>query len=147
MTRACDRRFAEELLSGFVDRALTQAERQQVALHLERCSSCRAVVDEMEALRGAARSTTFAFPADEQWNELPRTGGSRALRLAGWLVLVLWAALLAGAGAIGLARATVPAWEKLAVAGVVGALALLLLSVLFDRLRDLRHDRYQRVQK
>jgi ABC-type proline/glycine betaine transport system permease subunit len=34
-----------------------------------------------------------------------------------------------------------------AVAGVVAGLALLLLSVLLDRMRELRHDRYRRVQK
>ena len=144
---ACDRRFDESLLSGYIDRALTQAERQQVELHLETCAECRAFVGEMDAVRAAARTSTFVLPADEQWNELPRTGGSRALRLGGWLALVLWAALLSGGGTVALVTSTVPVWEKLAIAGGVGALALLLLSVLLDRLRDLRHDRYRRVQK
>jgi anti-sigma factor RsiW len=151
MTATCDRRFDESLLSGYIDRALTQSERQQVALHVERCGECRALLDEMGALREAARSSSFAFPADEQWNELPRSGGSRALRLGGWLALSLWLALVASASAVGLARLALPFWEKLAVVGgVVGAgggLGLLLLSVLFDRLRDLRHDRYRRVLK
>lgn len=147
MTATCDRRFDESLLSGYLDRALTHGEMQQVEHHLERCASCRALVDELGRLRGAARSSAFAIPPDEQWNELPRSAGSRLLRLSGWSLLLLWAALVAGAAAVALARSGAPAWEKLAIVGGVGGLALLLLSVVFDRLRDLRHDRYTRVQK
>jgi anti-sigma factor RsiW len=144
---ACGRRFEEELLSGYLDRALTQGERQMVELHLERCAECRATVDELGALRGAARSSSFEVPADLQWSELPRTAGSRVLRLGGWLLLSLWAALVVAAGAIGVGQAAVPLWAKLVVAGGVAGIALLLLSVFVDRLRDLRHDRYDRVQK
>ena len=147
MTTPCDRRFDEELLSGYIDRALTQGERQQVELHLERCAECRALVGELGAVRSAARASTFTMPADEQWNELPRTGGSRALRLGGWLALALWAALLAGGGTIALVTAGISTWEKIAIVGGVVGFALLLGSVLLDRMRDLRHDRYRRVQK
>ena len=147
MSAACNRRFDESLLSGYLDRALTQGERQLVERHLELCASCRSVVDELDTLRGAARASVFAVPPDEQWNELPRAAGSRLLRLSGWGLLLLWAALLAGTAAVTLARSGAPAWEKLAIVGGVGGLALLLLSVLLDRLRDLRHDRYTRVQK
>lgn len=144
---ACGRRFDEALLSGYLDHALTQGERQQVSLHLEGCASCRATVDELAALRGAARSSSFEVPADLQWSELPRTGGSRALRLSGWLLLTLWAALVVTAGAVGIGAAPVPLWAKLTVMAGIAGIALLLLSVFLDRRRDLRHDRYERVQK
>lgn len=147
MSAACDRRFDESLLSGYLDRILTQGERQQVELHLETCPSCRALLADLGALRGAARTSSFAVPPDEQWNELPRTGGSRALRLSGWALLIAWLALVGGAAAVGLATSGAPTWEKLAIVGAIAGFGLLLLSVLLDRLRDLRHDRYQRVQK
>jgi anti-sigma factor RsiW len=144
---ACGRRFDEALLSGYVDGALTQHERQLVSLHLEACPDCRAELDDMAALRAAARGTAFAFPADEEWGELPRSAGSRALRLGGWGLLLVWLAVVFGSGLVELMRAAVPAWERVAVAGVVAGLLLLLLSVLLDRLRELRTDRYRRVQK
>lgn len=144
---ACGRRFDEALLSGYLDGALTQHERQQVSLHLEGCADCRAEVDDMTALRAAARGTAFAIPADDEWGELPRTASSRALRLGGWGLLLVWVAVVAGSGLVELMRAAVPAWERVAIAGIVAGFLLLLLSVLFDRLRELRTDRYRRVQK
>jgi anti-sigma factor RsiW len=143
----CDRRFDESLLSGYLDRALTQGDRQQVEVHVDRCPTCRALLADLGALRGAARSSTFEPPGDEQWNELPRTGGSRVLRLSGWALLLTWVTLVAGIAAVGLARSGAPSWEKLLIVGAVAGFGLLLLSVLLDRLRDLRHDRYRRVQK
>ena len=144
---ACGRRFDEELLSGYLDGALTQGERQLVSLHLEACADCRRELDDLASLRAAARGTAFALPADDEWGELPRSAASRALRFGGWSVLLLWLALVLGSGAVELARAAVPTWERVAVAGVVAGFVLLLLSVLLDRLRALRHDRYRRVQK
>ncbi len=140
---ACGRRFDEALLSGYLDDALTQRERQLVSLHLEGCADCRRELDDLTALRVAARGTAFELPADDAWGELPRSAGSRALRLGGWALLVLWLAAVVGSGAVELARAAVPAWGRVAVAGVVAGFALLLLSVLLDRLRELRHDRYR----
>lgn len=144
---ACGRRFDEALLSGYLDGALTQQERQQVSLHLEACPRCRAELADLSSLRAAARGTAFALPADDEWGELPRTAGSRALRLGGWMLVLVWLAVVVGSGLVELMRAAVPAWERVAVAGVVAGLALLLLSVLLDRLRELRHDRYRRIQK
>jgi len=143
----CGRRFDEALLSGYLDGALTQRERQLVSLHIESCADCRAELDDLAALRAAARGTAFALPADDEWGELPRTAGSRALRLGGWGLILVWLAVVVGSGLVELMRAAVPAWERVAVAGVVAGLALLLLSVLVDRLRELRHDRYRRIEK
>ena len=147
MSAPCGRRFDEELLSGYLDGALTQGDRQQVALHLEGCDACRAEVADLSALRAVARGTAFALPSDEQWGELPRTAGSRVLRLGGWTLVLVWLAVVLGCGLVELTRSSVLAWERVAVAGAVAGFALLLLSVLLDRVHDLRHDRYRRVQK
>jgi len=147
MSAPCGRRFGEELLSGYLDGALTQRERQRVALHLEGCADCRRELDELGAVRSAARGTAFALPADDEWGELPRTAASRALRLGGWTIVVVWLAVVLGSGLVELVRSSVPAWERVAIAGAVAGFALLLLSVLLDRLHDLRLDRYRRVEK
>ena len=148
MTSApCGRRFGEELLSGYLDGALTQRERQRVSLHLEGCPDCRRELAELGALRSAARGTAFAFPADEEWGELPRTAGSRALRLGGWTLVVVWLAVVIGSGVVELMRSAVPGWGRVAIAASVAGFALLLLSVLLDRLHDLRYDRYRKVRR
>lgn len=147
MSAPCGRRFDEELLSGYLDGVLTQRDRQRVALHLEGCAHCRAELAELGTLRTAARDTAFAIPADDDWGELPRTPAGRALRFGGWTVLGIWLVMVVGFGLVELMRSTVPVWERVAVAGAVAGLGLLLLSVLLDRLHTLRHDRYRKVNK
>lgn len=143
----CARGFDEELLSGYLDRALTQGERQRVELHLEGCAACRSLLAELGSLRQAARDTAFVVPADEQWSELPRTGGSRLLRLSGWGLLLAWVLAVSGVAAVQLLQSGMPSWPALALGGLVAAFLLLLLSALLDRLHDLKTDRYQRVQR
>lgn len=143
----CGRRFDEELLSGYLDHALTQGERQRVRLHLEDCPACRAELQEMTALREAAMTTRFAMPSDDQWNEAPRGAGSLWSRRAGWLLVVVWIAAIAGFALWELATGPAALVEKLFVfAGLTGA-ALLFVSVLVDRLRTWPLDRYRRVPK
>jgi anti-sigma factor RsiW len=147
MSAACGRRFDEELLSGYVDGMLAQGDRQRVELHLEDCAACRELVAGLDAVRSAARGSAFALPADEQWRELPRSGASRALRLGGWTLLLAWVSLVAGYALVQVVRSGMPAWERLALLGGAAAFGLLLLSVLLDRLHDLKTDRYTRVQR
>ena len=65
----CGRRFPEELLSGYLDRALTQGEEQRVRVHVEDCAACRTLLDELAALRETAMTTRFQIPPDDQWDD------------------------------------------------------------------------------
>lgn len=143
----CLRSFPEELLTGYLDRALTQSEEQQVRLHLEDCTPCRHLVDEMSALRDAAASTSFVTPTEDEWDELPKTLLSGASRRLGWLILSIWAIALVLF--VGWQVATSPgAWtEKALIFGSGTGLGLLLLSAFLDRRRTLRTDRYTRVHR
>ncbi len=147
MTQACRLEFDEALLSGYVDHELTQADQQRVQLHMEACARCRALVEDLSAMREAAMTTPFAVPTDEQWQEQPRTTGSRWLRRTGWLLLIVW---IIGAGSLaigGLISGSEPWYQKLLVMSFLAGGALLLASVLIDRLRALKTDRYRGVEK
>lgn len=147
MTPRCPTDFDETLLSGHLDRELTQRDAQRVRLHLEDCAGCRATYDELARLRAASRSTPFVPMRDDQWDERPRGPLSGVARRLGWVMLIGWAIVLAG----------IALWEfvvhpgalgpKLLTAAAVGGPALLLVSVLLDRLRTLKTDRYRSVQK
>jgi anti-sigma factor RsiW len=146
-THDCPRAFDEELLTGYLDGMLAQGERQRVELHLEDCASCRELFAQLEAVRSAARATSFRLPLDLQWRETPRHAPSRALRGAGWLLLVAWLLATAGFALVQIASSGEPLWEKLLVFGGLSGAGLLLVSVLLDRLHDLKTDRYRRVLK
>ena len=147
MTTTCERPFDEELLSGYLDGALPQAAAQRVRLHLEDCGECRELHRQLLTLRQAAISTRFETPADDEWPELPRTRPSLLSRSLGWTVLVAWTVVIA---VVALWRAVSQASDPLEVflvVGLPGGLLLLFLSVLLDRLRDMRTDRYRRIQR
>jgi predicted anti-sigma-YlaC factor YlaD len=143
----CGRRFPEELLSGYLDGALTQSEDQRVRLHLEDCAACRVLYDELKTLRETTMKTRFVLPADDQWDERPRSALSRLFRGTGWTLTVGWLVAVALFAAWQLATGPESAVEKLAIFAGVSAVAVLFLSVLIDRLRVLPGDRYRRVKK
>lgn len=146
-TAPCGRRFAPELLSGYLDGALTQGDEQRVRLHLEDCSECRAEVDELTRLREVTMSTEFPVPPDDQWDETPRGAVSRWSRRTGWLFVIVWAVGIAAFAVYELATGPEGLVEKLVVFGGIFGFALLFLSILLDRLRALPGDRYREVKK
>lgn len=147
MTDRCPTAFDDALLSGYIDRELTQADAQRVRLHLEDCATCRAILDELAGLRKASRSTPFVPVPDDQWNERPRGTLSLFARRLGWVIVVAWLLTLAGVGVWELLVSPGSLGVKLLAAAAVGGPALLFVSVLVDRLRTLPTDRYRSVLK
>jgi len=139
--------FDEVLLSGYLDGELTQSEEQRVRIYLEDHPEARALLEEMNTVRETTRTTRFEVPDDLQWDESPRGPLSRFTRGFGWLLIAVW---LVGVSAFGLWQLlTSPEnlFAKLLVVGSIGGFALLLVSVLLDRLHDMKTDRYRRVRK
>ena len=147
MAERCGRGFDGALLSGWLDRALTQADEQRVRVHLEDCETCRAQVEQMRRFRETIMSTTFDVPPDDQWSEQPRSHASRLSFGAGWIVLVGWALALAGYAAWELWTSDEPLVGKLIAFGGWTGFGLLFLGVLLDRLKAMKTDRYREVEK
>ncbi len=143
----CRRAFDESLLSGYVDRQLTQGDEQRVRLHLEECPACRALVDDLRQLREVTMDTRFETPPDDGWSEAPRGALSRLFAGAGWAVLVAWIVGVTGFAVGQLWSGPESLVEKLIAFGAVSGFALLFLSVLLDRIRTWKTDPYRRVQK
>lgn len=83
-----------------------------------------------------------------------RTGGSvwqpvnrRLTRPVGWVLFVVGAAVWVAYGVYSYLTGADAMWEKLATSAVVVGLGLLLLSVIIDRLRDLKTDPYKELQR
>ena len=139
--------FDEALLSGYLDGMLTQQDTQHVRLHLESCSSCNQTVSEMKALREVAMSSSFSTPPDDQWDERPRGILSRISFGFGWAIIIAWSVGILGFALGHLWSGPESLTEKLLIFGAISGFALLLLSVLIDRLKKLETDRYRGVQK
>lgn len=147
MSNNCGRTFDEELLTGHLDGVLTQADEQRVRLHLESCADCRGLSDQLRDAREATMTTRFELPTDDQWDEAPRGPASRLSFGLGWVLLVAGAAGMLGL-LVGLIWAgSMPLTAKLLLFSGLAGGALLLLSVLIDRLKSMRQDPYRRVQR
>jgi anti-sigma factor RsiW len=147
MTERCPTAFDDTLLSGYLDKELTQGDDQRVRLHLEDCANCRATLDELERLRAASRSTPFVPVPDDQWDERPRGPLSGFARRLGWVMIIGWVAVLAGLAVWEFVVSPGALGPKLLTAAAVGGPVLLFVSVLLDRLRTLKTDRYRSVLK
>lgn len=147
MTTLCPNGFDQTLLSGHLDRELTQADDQRTRLHVEDCPDCRRQLADIANVREATMNTQFAPPKDDSWNEDPKGALSTTSRGLGWLFLILWLVGVAGIALWGLLTTPGDLLVKILVlSGLLGG-ALLFLSVLIDRLRTMKTDRYRRVQK
>ncbi len=147
MAHNCTRAFDEELISGYLDGALPQMQAQKVRLHVEDCGSCRSLLSELRTLREAAQSTRFTPPGDDEWPELPRTRPSRFTRSLGWVVMIAWLVVVSVFALWRFLTSTGDPLEIFLMLGLPGGLLLLFLSVLSDRLRELKTDRYRGVHR
>ncbi len=147
MASNCKRPFDEELLSGYIDNALPHHQAQRVRLHCEVCSSCRELHDQLLSMRQAALDTQFPVPDDQEWPELPRTRFSGFSRSLGWLLLTSWSLVISSYALWRFLSQTGDPLEIFLVLGLPGAFLLLFISVLLDRLSELKTDRYRGVHR
>lgn len=147
MSDTVKRPIDEALLSGYLDGTLSQAESQRVRLLIEDDAEYRALYEDLQAMRAAAATTRFVEPEDDAWPEWPRTKGSWFSRSLGWVVIVAWLVVVSGYALWHFLAETGDPFEIFLVLGLPGGFVLLFISVLIDRLRELRTDRYRGVHR
>ena len=147
MDEACAK--VDELLSGYLDGELTQRDRQRVDLHLANSARYRARLRELEALRtSVGRLRLDMEPEDqERWRKVMDNAFERTASGIGWLLVIGAVFVLVGYAGYEFLLAEV---EQPVVKWAVGALYLgltvLLLSVLRQRLRARKTDKYKDVE-
>ncbi len=140
-------RLIEEMLTGYLDGELTQQDRQRVEVHVDGCANCRETMIELGEIRKGIGRLQDPEPTNEQRSRMMRITVTKTSRGLGWLLGIAGGLILVGYAAYEFATDdSVEALVKVATAGAVGGLALLLLSVLIDRLRARKSDRYKDVE-
>ena len=92
-------------------------------------------------------TTRFEAPDDDEWPELPQTRPSLFSRSLGWTVLVAWLLVVTVLALWRFLSQNDNPLEVFLVLGLPGGLLLLFFSVLLDRLRALKTDRYRGVHR
>ncbi len=137
----------DEMLSGYLDGELTQGDRQRIDLHLESCSKCRGVYEELADLRQAVGRMSFGEISREKWSEIMNDLPVRTSRGAGWLLYVAGFLIVCGYGLYEfMADDSVDALIKTGIGALVVGSLLLFVSVLRERLIARKTDKYRDVE-
>lgn len=139
----------DELLSGYLDDELTQKDRQRVDRHIEGCARCTARLRELETLRASVGALRVDMdPEDrERWRKVMDNAFERTASGIGWLLVIGGVFVLFGYAGYEFLLADVeqPVVKWAAGASYLG-LALLLLTVLRQRLKARKTDKYKDVE-
>jgi len=142
---SCER--IETLISGYVDRELTQQQAQQVRLHLEDCIACRKLHAELQDLKGRVARLDWPRGDEAELAALEHDLLARVSARIGWCLLLLGGVLLLIFGVVGFLTADdMPWYEKLGIALLWLAPVALLASVIRQRLLTYRNDKYRNVK-
>lgn len=135
------------LLSGFVDGELTQQQRQFVSLHCNNCETCREELARLQEVRERVGNATLSEVGEDKWRETMDDSTVQITRGIGWLIFIIGMLAIAGAGLMAFIFTNdMSIGMKLIFVGIYGGLALLLISVLRQRLIERKTDKYKDVE-
>lgn len=136
-----------ELLTGFVDGELTQQQRQRVDLHCQQCEQCRENLASLLELRERIGEAHLSEVGEDKWRETMKDQTVQTSRGIGWILFIAGLLVI---GAIALfdfiSDSGMSILMKLTVAAIYGGLAVLLFSVLRQRLIERKTDKYKDVE-
>ena len=136
-----------ELLSGLIDGELTQQERQLVTLHCEQCSECRENLTNLRVLQERIGNAKLSEIGEDKWRETMNDSIVQTTRSIGWIFFIAGLLIIFGIGLFAfLFSSDVPVGMKLILIAIYGGLAMLLYSVLRQRLIERKMDKYKDVE-
>lgn len=143
----CDE--CSELLDGYVDDELTPEQRATVDAHLADCEACRAQLHDLNLLKEHLSMITFREPTDDELERYWQSVYNRLERGAAWVLVSIGAILLGCTGAFLLVEHVirnpgVGLAAKVGLSALVVGVVVLFVSLLRERLRIRRLDKYSK---
>jgi len=142
----------KELMMGYLDDELDEAQRKAFEEHIGRCAGCAAELKEFKELKKVTDQVRLAEPEDRIWEQYWGSIYNRIERGIGWLIFSVAGILLAIYGGFKLIEEIIkdPTIGFLLKAGLLAliiGLAILFVSVLRERIYFWRTDRYKDVRR
>ncbi len=147
-----DHKKTKELVSSYLDAELDADTRQKVEGHLAACSECRAELEGMRKLKEVMGDMKLKSPPAEVWQVYWASVYNRLERRIGWILLSLGAIILLLFGGYKAVEGIIrdphtPFLLKSGILLAMGGSAVLLVSVLRERLFVRRRERYKEIEK
>ena len=138
----------EVYLSGYLDGELSEERRHQIDSHLLSCRSCQQVLEQLSTLRKETEAMNYLEPSGQEWRRMEKSIFASISRGLGWIVLAVWSVVTCFYGCYEyFSSPTEPLFQKILMFAFFLGLGLLFLSVLSERIRDSRTDRYKGIQQ
>jgi anti-sigma factor RsiW len=139
-----------DLLSGYVDRELTQQQSQRVQIHLDTCAACSKLHGDLQNMKEQLRQLSYPISDEEMLAKLENDLFASGSRNLGWILLGAGALFASVAGTVALfmflAAPGVPVLVKLFNGLLVLGGVALFVSVVRERLVTYRKDKYRNVK-
>ena len=134
-----------EMMSGYLDDELDDAETKRFDEHIKSCAECRRELTEMTEVISVTSELGIEEPEEEVWDEFLGNVYHRLERKTGWYLVVIAVVLAASMGIYFLFLTDIlPFKVKMVIEMFFIGLALLFSSVMRQRTRHRKTDRYSR---
>ena len=142
----------KDLIMGYLDNELEDEQRRAFEEHLAKCPECKGEVEEFRRLIDVTDEVVLAEPEDRIWQQYWSSIYNRIERGVGWILFSVAAILLLVYGGFKaieeiIKDPTVGVILKAGLLALIAGLAVLLVSVLRERLYFRKKDRYKNVRR
>jgi anti-sigma factor RsiW len=139
-------------VSAYLDDELEPAERRAFEEELARDPGLRKEVEEVQRMKSVVGGMRLRELPDDAWDHYRERIYNRLERKVGWILLSIGAAVLVGYGLYELVVFLVSAaelawWIRAAIGAVCLGLAVLLISVIRERIFVWKRDPYKEVER
>ena len=142
----------KDLMMGYLDDELDDAQKQTLQEHLKECKDCAAELEQFRKLKQVTDSVKLAEPEDVVWEQYWSGVYNRFERGVGWVLMsVAGIALLIYGGFKAVEEMvkdpTISVILKVVILAFIAGLAVLFGSILRERLYFWKKDRYKDVRR
>lgn len=136
-----------ELITGYLDGELTQQDSQRVSLHLQSCETCKSSFEELQAMQKLIKQSKYQNMDESQLEHVVNDLTSKKLELISWVAIVSgFVFVLVLAGYEFWIDTSLSGFEKFTVGLLIAGGVGLFLSVLRQRLKNRKNDKYKGVK-
>jgi len=142
----------KNLMMGYLDNELELEQKKAFEEHLASCPECKSELEEFKRLKQITDEVSLVEPEDKIWEQYWSSIYNRIERGAGWILFSLAAILLLIYGGFKAIEEivkdpTVDIILKTGLLALIAGLAILLVSVLREKLYFRKKDRYKDVRR
>lgn len=147
-----DHEYYKKLLMGLVDGELSDEEKKELESHLSKCSECRRELQEFKKMKEVMKTMKYKEPPDELWERYWTGIYNRLERGFGWILLSIGAIILLFWGGFKFVESlvkdpTVAIIAKIGILAAIAGIAILLVSVIRERIFTYKTDKYAKEVK